>query len=118
MFNEIKAGVDLSDVRHRLTLDPHNTPPDGVLCRCTHSTQTYHVVHNSHSRYIAAHALTQVAMRGTRDVDPRSSTLLAPRREEQDCSRLVHDARGRARRAVSHLGVGGVCVGLSVGVSA
>ena len=74
----MKAGADLSDVRHRLTLDPHNTPPDGVLCRCTHSTQTYHVVHNSHSRYIAAHALTQVAMRRTRDVDLRSSTLLAP----------------------------------------
>ena len=82
MFNEIKAGADLSDVRHRLTIDPHNTPPDGVLCRCTHSTQTYHVVHNSHSRYIAAHALTQVAMRRTRDVDLRSSTSLAPRREE------------------------------------
>ena len=75
----MKAGADLSDVRHRLTLDPHNTPPDGVLCRCTHSTQTYHVVHNSHSRYIAAHALTQVAMRRTRDVDLRSSTLLAAR---------------------------------------
>ena len=33
------------------------------MCRCTHTTQTHHVVHNSRSRYIATHALTQVAMR-------------------------------------------------------
>jgi hypothetical protein len=47
-----QAGANCSDVRHRLTLDLHNTPPDAgvqpLLCRCTHSTQTYHAVHNSH----------------------------------------------------------------------
>ena len=66
----------------------------------------------------------------TRNVDLRSPTLLAPLRggaeeqaqQEQYCSMLAHDVRGKGHgtsgSAVSHLGVGGVCVGLSVGLSA
>ena len=37
--------------------------PEGLMCRCMHTTQTHNTLHNSRSRFIAAHILTQVAIR-------------------------------------------------------
>jgi hypothetical protein len=117
----------------------HNSPPpspEGVMCRCTHTTQTHHsaMLCTTHAHATLQRTYSRRWPERTRYVDLRSLTLLAAAGRSGGAGgaravfpggsiavvRLAHDGRGRGHgtsgSAVSHLVVGGICVGLSVAV--